>query len=206
MFRQPRKEQAGASARRWIVLDLETTGLDPDADSILEVGAVAVHDGIIELADRFHRLVSSSTLAKAENRVVHGITVAEQDRGVELATVLDELLAWRAAAPLVGFYTSFDTAFIAAALRRLGRASAARAFAEETIDLALIAPTLFPGVRARGLSQWRRILALPVRRAHRALVDALCTAHLLQRCLAQLPPEKRTFAELKAIERARRWL
>lgn len=45
------------NAVKYVVLDLETTGLDPRTDQILEVGAIAVDSTLNEI-DRFHRIVS----------------------------------------------------------------------------------------------------------------------------------------------------
>jgi DNA polymerase III epsilon subunit-like protein len=49
-------------------------------------------------------------------------------------------------------------------------------------------------------------LGSPIKKQHRALADALATAHLLQRILSKLPAEKRSFGELQRLESAQRWL
>lgn len=201
-----RRASPAATGPRWIVLDLETTGLDPKSDRIVEIGGVAMTDGLIDLADSLHRVIADSGRLTAENRALHGISAAEQYEGSMIEDALDVLVAWRQSAPLVGFHTRFDVTFIGAALRRLGSKEAAQAFERDFIDLAVIAPAVFPDVPARGLKDWSRALGLPVRKQHRATADALATAHLLQRILARLPANERTFDALKALERRRRWL
>ncbi len=191
---------------RWIALDLETTGLDPERDRIIELGGVAITHGVIDLADSLHRVVADSGKVSADNRLVHGITAAEQYEGASLPEALDALLAWRQGSPLVGFHTRFDVGFIGSALKRLGQREAARDFARHFIDLAVIAPVVFKDVPARGLKDWSRALKLPIRKQHRATADALATAHLLQKVLAALPPEQRSFEALEAMAAARRWL
>lgn len=199
-------ERSPDEGGRWIVLDLETTGLDPKADRIVEIGGVAMRDGIIELSDSLHRVTADSGRVTAENRVLHGISAAEQYQGSVLPDALDALLLWRAEAPLVGFHTRFDVTFIATALRRLGNRDAAERFERRFVDLAVIAPVVIGETRARGLREWSQALNLPIRKQHRATADALATAHLLQRVLARLPPTARTFAALVELERSRRWV
>ncbi|MFN3629103.1 MAG: PolC-type DNA polymerase III [Casimicrobiaceae bacterium] len=201
-----RRASLGATGPRWITLDLETTGLDPKSDRIVEIGGVAITEGVIDLADSLHRVIADSGRPSAENRVVHGISAAEQTDGCALRDGLDALIAWRQSAPLVGFHTRFDVAFIGAALRRQGNMDAAQTFESDFIDLAVIAPAVFPDLPARGLRDWSRALGLPVRKQHRATADALATAHLLQRILARLPADERSFPALRALERSRRWL
>ena len=191
---------------RWIALDLETSGLDPKRDRIVEIGAVAVHAGRVELADHFQRLNTEGTGLSSANRVLHGVTAAEQRYGTPLTVALDDLLAWMRDAPLVGFHTTFDIGFLCAALvSHLGGKAATR-FGANYLDLAVIAPVVFPKVKARGLGEWTAALRLPIRKQHRAMADALATAHLLQRIIAAQPASERSFEALKSLESGRRWL
>lgn len=191
---------------RWVVLDLETSGLDPKRDRIVELGGIALHDGAVDLADYFQRVSAEGSGITHENRVLHGVTASEQREGSPLARALDELLAWMRDAPLVGFHTRFDIGFLRPALAANIDARTAQAFATHFLDLAVIAPGVFPQIKARGLGEWTAALKLPVRRQHRALADALATAHLLQRIMAALPAAERGFDALKAREADRRWL
>ena len=191
---------------RWISLDLETSGLDPKRDRIVEIGAVAVYNGRVDLADHFHRLNTEGTGLSSANRVIHGVTAAEQRDGTPLTVALDDLLAWMRDAPLVGFHTTFDIGFLRAALMPHLGSKAAAQFGANHLDLAVIAPIVFPQLKARGLGEWTAALHLPIRKQHRAMADALATAHLLQRITAARPAAERSFEALKSIETGRRWL
>ena len=193
-------------AARWVSLDLETSGLNAKTDHIVEVGAVGLHQGAISLGDSFHRINAEGGTLTGDNRVLHGVSAAEQRDGRPLTTLLDELIAWMQEAPLVGFHTTFDIDFLRAALAAHIGAKVAREFGRDYLDLAVIAPVVFPTVKARSLAEWTVALNLPVRKQHRAMVDALATAHLLQRVCAALPQEERSFHALKLRESARRWL
>jgi DNA polymerase III subunit epsilon len=201
-----KRNSPASEAQRWVVLDLETTGLDPKRDRIIEIGAVAIVNGAIELGDYFHRVLVNRGEVSAENRVVHGVTAAEQSTGFDLSDALGSLAEWMHDAPLIGFHTNFDIGFLRAAIAQHADASRGKHFASAFLDLAVIAPAVFTEERARSLSEWSQALKLPVRKQHRALADALTTAHLLQRVQAALPVAQRTFAELKTIENGRRWL
>jgi DNA polymerase III subunit epsilon len=206
MFDWFHKSKTASLGERWIALDLETTGLDPATDRIVEIGAIAIHSGMIELNDYFHRVLATSGEVKAENRIVHGVTAKEQYDGSALHDALDALVLWMGDAPLVGFFTEFDVKFLRAALAAHVNKDTAKKFAAQHIDVARIAASVFPETKAKSLGDWSAALGLPIRKQHRALADALATAHLLQRVLAKLPAEKRTFAEMKAIDSAQRWL
>ena len=205
-FRRDNPPAVSGTDSRWVVLDLETSGLDPKQDRIVEIGGVALHDGAVDLTDYFQRINAVGSGLSHENRALHGVTAAEQRDGAPLARALDDLLAWMRGAPLVGFHTRFDIGFLRPALSSHFDGRTAQQFGARHLDLAVIAPSVFPHIKARGLGEWTMALRLPVRRQHRALADALATAHLLQRVVAALPAGERHFDALKARESDRRWL
>ncbi len=200
-----RKSTSTAQSDRWIALDLETTGLDPATDRIIEIGAIAIHRGEIVLHDYFHRVLAESGKVTAANRVIHGVTAKEQYDGAALNEALDALLVWMADAPFVGFFTDFDVKFLRTALAGHTNKATAKAFAASNIDMQRIAPAAFPNVKAKSLGEWSAALKLPIKKQHRAVADALATAHLAQRVLATLPNDKRTFAELRRLESVAKW-
>lgn len=206
MFDWFKKGASTVRSPRWVSLDLETSGLDPKRDRIVELGAVAVHDGMVDLGDYFQRVNAEGSGLTGENRVLHGVSAAEQREGSPLSLAMDDLLGWMRDAPLIGFHTTFDIGFLRAALAPHVGSKAARLFGAHYLDLAIIAPLVFPNVKARGLGEWTAALRLPVRKQHRALADALATAHLLQKVFVALPPAERSFDALKAMESDRRWL
>jgi len=206
MFDWFRRGASSERSPRWVSLDLETSGLDPKHDRIVELGAVALHGGMVDLGDYFQRINAEGSGLTGENRVLHGVTAAEQRDGSPLSLAMDDLLAWMRDAPLIGFHITFDIGFLRAALAPHVGSQAARLFGAHYLDLAIIAPVVFPQVKARGLGEWTAALRLPLRKQHRALADALATAHLLQKIFAALPPAERSFDALKSMESDRRWL
>ena len=88
---------ASATARRWVVVDVETTGLDVQHDQLLAVAAVGLQiDSTaaprIALADSFEAVVHhDAVLADKGNILLHGIGVGAQRAGAPPAVVLGAL-------------------------------------------------------------------------------------------------------------------
>ena len=68
-----RERDAPEEDARWVVLDTETTGLDPERDHLLAIGAVAVDAAGIRIGDSFESVLLTEGVGTAANVVVHGI-------------------------------------------------------------------------------------------------------------------------------------
>jgi DNA polymerase III subunit epsilon len=127
---------------REIVLDTETTGLDPgQGHRLIEIGCV-------ELINRFpsgksfHRYVNPERDIPTEAFAVHGISAdALKDKPL-FAAIVDELVAFLGEAPLVAHNALFDLGFLNAELERAGRAPIAR---ERLVDTLMLARRRHPG-------------------------------------------------------------
>ncbi len=113
------RKAARTDPGRWLVLDVESSGLDASADRLLALAAVAVrHDGRqvwIELADSFEVVLQQPADGgppDKSNILVHGIGVAAQGRGIDPATALDRFVAFVGGSPLLGFHVEFDRRLI----------------------------------------------------------------------------------------------
>ena len=65
LARQPKPAPLGVCTlreQRWVVLDLETSGLNPNRDQVLSIGAVAIEDGAIDFAQQFERTLQRPLL------------------------------------------------------------------------------------------------------------------------------------------------
>ena len=193
---------------RWVVLDVESTGLDPTRDRLLAIAAVAVHragDALqIALADSFEAVLRhQSDRADKANILLHGIGVAAQRAGAEPARVLRRFSDWAGAAPRFGFHVAFDRALIERAEREhLGRRSAAR-----WLDVEPLAAIAHPDVKARALDEWMTHFDIHCLQRHQAAADALATAELLLRLWPRLRQETGgRLAALIRLEANRRWV
>lgn len=106
LFRGP----AGAAAAkvRWVVVDCESSGLDPHADRLLSIGAVAVCGGRIAIDDSFSVVLRQDTPSGARNIEIHGISGTEQLEGDDGHEVLRRFADYAAEDVLVAFHAPFD--------------------------------------------------------------------------------------------------
>jgi DNA polymerase III subunit epsilon len=130
---------------REIVLDTETTGLDPaDGHRVLEIGAVEiVHQSLTGKV--FHVLINPERDVPQEAVRVHGHSFAAlQDKPV-FASVADDFLAFIGEAKLVIHNAEFDMRFVNAELARLGRAAIGM---DRVVDTLALARKKHPGAPA----------------------------------------------------------
>jgi DNA polymerase-3 subunit epsilon len=199
-------DTAATPTGRWVVVDTETSGLDPDHDRLLAIGAVAVDDDGIQLDDSFEIVLQGHPSGDAANIVVHGIGHAAQAAGVPVRGALDAFRAWAADAPRVGFHTDFDRAVLRVAFAGAGLPADDRPW----LDLAPLAGALVPEAYrygGRSLDDWLAAFGIECTIRHNAASDALATAELLLRLRAIAAKQgTRGFAALVKAARAQKWL
>jgi DNA polymerase-3 subunit epsilon len=101
---------------RFVVLDSETTGLNPRVDRIVTIGAVAVRDGEIVIGDSFSALLKVTQNTPAVS--VHGITRDQSRHGIEEPQALEALLEYLRDGVIVGHHIGHDVATLDAAYAR----------------------------------------------------------------------------------------
>jgi DNA polymerase-3 subunit epsilon len=153
---------------REVVLDTETTGLDPaDGHRIIEIGCIELVNHVPTGRD-FHRYVNPERPIDADALVVHGITdemLADKPR---FAEVVDDLLAFIGDSRLVIHNAEFDLRFLNHELKLIGRPPLACVH-EDTLALAR---RRFPGAPASLDALCRRFgVDLSERDKHGALID-----------------------------------
>ena len=200
------RDTAPILAGRWVVVDTETSGLDPEHDRLLAIGAVAVDDDGILLDDSFEIVLQGDPSGDAANIAVHGIGHGAQAAGVPVRGALDAFRAWAADAPRVGFHTDFDRAVLRVAFAGAGLPADDRPW----LDLEPLAAALLPDAQRRGgrsLDDWLAAFGIECTIRHNAASDALATAELLLR-LRAIAAKQGThgFAALVKAARAQKWL
>ncbi|TCS72143.1 DNA polymerase-3 subunit epsilon [Sulfuritortus calidifontis] len=190
---------------RYVVVDVESTGLDMRRDRLIAIGAVAVVDGRIRLADSFEIVLRQVQVSAKNNILIHGIGGERQREGVEPAEALLRFLEYLGASPLVAFHVAFDETMI----RRACRQYLGIRFRRPWLDLAYVMPGLLPNTnrKHRALDHWTGRFSIGNYARHNALADALATAQLL---LAALPLARTQgfdhFQALQDLEKAQHWL
>lgn len=95
--------------REYVVIDIETTGLNPDADDIIEVAALHIDDG--KIVNSFSEFVSSKNITPESTKQNH-ITTKDVAQAREVHAVLADYAAFIGNLPIVGHNVSFDLDFI----------------------------------------------------------------------------------------------
>jgi DNA polymerase-3 subunit epsilon len=155
---------------REIVLDTETTGLDPlRGDRLVEIGCIEIYNRM-PTGQSFHRHLNPERDVPAEAFAVHGLSSEFLADKPLFGHVVEEFLEFIADAPLVIHNASFDIAFINAELDRIKRPLIAR---ERLVDTLLLARRKHPGVSNRLDDLCSRYAIDNSRRTkHGALLDA----------------------------------
>lgn len=131
---------------REIVLDTETTGLDPlRGDRLVEIGCVEILNRM-PTGQTYHVYINPEREMPAEAFAVHGLSAEFLSTKPLFHEVVDEFLAFIGDAPLVIHNASFDISFINAELDRIKRAAIPR---ERLVDTLLLARRKHPGVSNR---------------------------------------------------------
>jgi DNA polymerase-3 subunit epsilon len=155
---------------REIILDTETTGLDPlRGDRLVEIGCVEIFNRM-PTGQTYHCHINPQREMPAEAFAVHGLSTEFLAAKPLFWEVVDEFLEFIGDAPLVIHNASFDIGFINAELDRIKRAPIAR---ERLVDTLLLARRKHPGVSNRLDDLCSRYAIDNSRRTkHGALLDA----------------------------------
>lgn len=203
-----RREQPLARPWReveYVVVDLETTGLDLKRDSIASYGAVVVRDGRIIVADDTYGLVRPTCQISTESITVHTLReadVADAPPLSDAVAVLRTLLSGRV---LIAHAAWIERAFLSRAFSAHGSA-----LRTPIIDTAALARTDNAALRCgRGepdLEWLAGDLGLPVVNPHHALGDAITTAEVFLALATRLGRlgfrTARDFVDLTTADRA----
>ena len=133
----------------YIALDLETTGLSPAEDRILEIGAVKVIDG--EIRETYGTLLNPGLRISPRIRELTGLTDEMAAGGKDTRTAVAELVEFCGDLPLLGHNILFDYSFVKKNAVNFGLE-----FEKAGIDTLKIARKLLPDMELRAADDSRR--------------------------------------------------
>jgi DNA polymerase-3 subunit epsilon len=177
---------------RQIVLDTETTGLDPaSGDRVIEVAAIEIFN-FLPTGGTFHRVIDPERDVPEESTRVHGFTYDMLRGKPRFADIAEEMLAFIGPSEIIAHNAPFDFGFLDAELVRAGRSKLDRARMVDSLDLAR---RRFPG-QVNSLDALCRRLGVDnsMRTSHNALLDV----KLLAEVFLQLMGGKQPGLELAA--------
>jgi len=175
---------------RFVVLDTETSGLNIQKDKILSIGAVAVKNQQIIIADRFEYYLKQVYTVKGESIKIHGILPKHNLSGIETKEVLILLLSYLQNSIIVGHHIGFDFAV----LNRAFQAHLGGQLRNQILDTNQLAKRINSPFYEMNIGQRKNYsldvlceqYGVPVYDRHTASGDALITALLFLKLLGRL--------------------
>lgn len=174
---------------REIVLDTETTGLDPKTQRLVEIACVELENHL-PTGRHFHKQINPEMEVPAEAVAVHGLSSAKLKDAPLFGEIVAEFLDFIGESKLVIHNADFDMGFINAELGRLGFPKIPNARALDTVQMAR---RKFPGAPASLDALCKRF---GIDNAHRTLHGALLDAELLAQVYLELVGGRQVGLEL----------
>ncbi len=154
-----------------IFFDLETTGLNPDSDEVIEIGAIKVRNG--EIVEKFHSFVRPHRNIPSLVTNLTGITFEDVENAPPADEIRRKLERFIEECPLIAHNVSFDRIFLE---KFMGKSLKNEFF--DTLELSRI---FFPQFSSHSLQNLVKTLSLKKEEAHRAMSDTLMLYHLFQK-------------------------
>lgn len=179
-----------------VAIDLETTGLDPMTDEVIEIGAVRMREG--QIIDEFASLINPGSPIPPNVTHITGIYPADVANAPAINAILPKISSFAGNAPIVAHSIALDMGFLQ---QRYGMLKN-----NTRIDTYDLASVLLPNAPRYNLAALAQYAGIPLNNAHRALDDARAAALLYwwlwERVLA-LPHS--TLQEISAAARHLDW-
>lgn len=172
----------GEAVRDYLCVDLETTGLNPKLDKIIEIGAVKVMGG--RITDTFAAFVYPGIALPQQTAALTGITEEHLKGAPAIREILPEFLAFAGGLPLLGHKILFDYSFLKRAAVNMGLP-----FERSGVDTLKLSRKYLPELPGRRLTDLCGHFKIPLR-AHRALEDAKATHFLYQKLCEEFRSEE----------------
>lgn len=164
----------------FISVDLETTGLDPQTDSIIEVGMVRIAQG--DICETYEQLINPGITIPSPITQLTGIQNQDcQDQPV-LEAVFPDILEFIGEQWIIAHNADFDFDFLNQAKRKLAPRTARLAY-NRVIDTLTLSRLLLPWLPNHRLDTICEFLKIHEKPEHRALADAKATALIFQKLM-----------------------
>ncbi|MBX2927655.1 MAG: GIY-YIG nuclease family protein [Saprospiraceae bacterium] len=166
------------SAERYAIIDIETTGGRADLHKITEI-AIILHDGV-QILDTYETLINPESYIPYGITELTGITQEMVQGAPKFFEVARKIVEMTEGAVFVAHNAPFDYGFVREEFARLGYT-----FSRKQLCTVRLSRKAFPGLRSYGLDNLISVMGIEVKNRHRAMGDALATAELFRRIMAQ---------------------
>ncbi len=172
-----------------IFFDLETTGLDPDSDDVIEIGAIKTKDG--EIVEEFSSFVKPRKSISRFITNLTGITEEDLKKAKDVEEIKEKINSFIRNYPLIAHNAYFDKMFLEKLLNK--------AIENEVFDTLEISRIFFPELKSHSLQNLIKKLSLKKENSHRALSDTLMLVSLFEKI--EIEKEKYPKEFLKKIKK-----
>jgi DNA polymerase III epsilon subunit family exonuclease len=172
-LRRAREQVFGLKALSYVIVDIETTGLEPAGNEVTEIAALRVERG--EIKDVFSALIKIDRPLPPEIIQLTGITdelLAEE--GQDKGTVLRRFLEFAGSTPLLAHNVEFDVPFLNHHLKE----GIAKELKNPLLCTLKVSRKLLPGLQNHKLATVAGYYKIPALHAHRAAADVEITYQL----------------------------
>lgn len=166
-------EKRTDASNSYVAIDLETTGLDPKRERIIEIGAVRVEDG--EVTGQFSSFVNPRMELAPRIVELTGIEDSMLSGAPEIGEIIGEVLAFCGGLPLLGHHVIFDYSFL-----KRGAVNAGLSFERLGFDTLKLSRRFMPEEEKKNLASACAYFGVEQEPAHRALGDAVSAHRLYQ--------------------------
>ena len=194
---------------RWVMLDVETSGLDPQRDRLLAIAAIALRVDwrlgrlAVDLGDSFEVVLRQAQVTAAkDNILLHGIGVQRQREGVAPVQALEAFAGFVGDSPLLAFHAAFDQTLIARHMKQ----HLARGLPNPWVDIEQLCAVTHEKVRARSLDEWMQHFGIVCAVRHQAAADTLAECELLLRIWPRLAAQCARWADVERLAAQQRWI
>ena len=163
----------------YVVFDIETTGLSPTNNRIIEIGAVRIKDGKIQ--DTFSEFVNPEVPIPYTITKLTSITDAMVQNAPTIEVILPKFLEYIGDASVVAHNATFDTGFIRENAKRLGLV-----FDSTIVDTMTLAHILLPELGKYTLDRLCKQFGVVNEHHHRACDDAAATAEIFVKMIKMI--------------------
>jgi DNA polymerase-3 subunit epsilon/CBS domain-containing protein len=175
-----------------VVIDTETTGLDPRTARIVEIGAVRLAHGSIEAGSGFRQLVDPKEPIPAEASRIHGIGATKLQGAPDFPQAWPQFRSFAGDAVQIGHTVGYDLAVMKSECARAGLSWQS----PRTLDTQLLSQIARPDLAGYSLEEIASWLGVEISERHSALGDATTTARIFHALVPKLRDRGiRTFAE-----------
>ncbi len=202
------RRRAAVDEERWLVVDVETSGLDPRRDRLLAVAAIGVRVDwparrlAVCIGDSFEVVLRQQAPSARDNIMLHGIGAQRQSEGVPAPEALRAFARHAGRAPLLAFHAAFDQVLV----DRRARSALGSALPNPWLDIEHLCAVTHPRVRARSLDEWLAHFGIRCDLRHQASADTLAECELLLRIWPRVAAECACWRDVERLAARHRWL